>query len=504
MSFRNQSHIMLSVLTALGLAVSVACGTGANPPPIATVEPTQTAGHVTAVTPIATVARPTVATPPTIAPTATVARPSATEAPPTVAPTATVRQPATAAPTATMAPAPAVATAPAIVSQPTRTPRPTRTPVSRAEGDMVQAVRYHHTATLLEDGRVLVTGGQTSVTSRLPQLGITSAEIYDPSTGLWSPTGPMFDPRRNHGAVLMEDGRVLVASGLTDEYELDAEAEFSWIGSIASSEVYDPSTETWSFGGDMPEEVVFLIGKQFNNKPSILLEMLENGKVLAMGGLGPSAAGLYDPSPGTWGSSGDGTSGDFGKRTFYASALLGNGKVLIIGGWDGTSQMASVELYDPLTGSSSPTGSVTGTRGGTTATILRDGKVLVSGGITPDGRGSVATSETYDPSSGTWSAAGNMTTNRKNHSLTVLSDGRVLAVGRDGSTEIYDPSTGEWSEAAETIVNRQGSTATLLKDGRVLVAGGASGTRLRPFPTTSAEVYDPVADTWTPSTEAAR
>ena len=98
-----------------------------------------------------------------------------------------------------------------------------------------------------------------------------------------------------------------------------------------------------------------------------------------------------------------------------------------------------------------------------------------------------------------------MTTRRINHTITVLPDGRVLVVGGGGkATEIYDPSTSIWSKAAETIEDREGHSATLLKDGRVLVAGGARGTRGQPFPGTSAEVYDPVADTWTPSTEAAR
>ena len=91
---------------------------------------------------------------------------------------------------------------------------------------MTQAVLYNHTATLLEDGRVLVTGGQTTeraqrgiADSPPPPAGVVSAEIYDPSTGSWSPTRPMLDPRRYHGAVRLEDGRVLVSGGLTDEYK---------------------------------------------------------------------------------------------------------------------------------------------------------------------------------------------------------------------------------------------------------------------------------------------
>ena len=82
----------------------------------------------------------------------------------------------------------------------------------------------------------------------------------------------------------------------------------------------------------------------------------------------------------------------------------------------------------------------------------------------------------------------------------------MLVVGGAPSrtTEIFDPSTGNWVKAARTIEYHEGHTATLLPDGRVLVAGGASGTTGRVYPVTSAEVYDPATDTWTPSTEAAR
>ena len=346
---------------------------------------------------------------------------------------------------------------------------------------MTRAVLYNHTATLLEDGRVLVTGGQTTVTSRLSPPGIVSAEIYDPSTGSWSPTRPMFDPRRHHGAVLLEDGRVLVSGGLTEEHEL--------FDSIASAEVYDPFTETWSFVGDMPEE-----------KGLHSLERLENGAVLAIGGFSHSV-GLYDPSSGIWTSPG----GPATSRECYTHALLGNGKVLLMGWSD------YAELWDPLTGLSSSTGSRIEAWEQAMATVLADGSVLVTGGNGHVGSalgplGPLASAEIYDPTSETWSEAGEMTRRRVNHTMTVLSDGRVLVVGGspNRATEIYDPSTDIWSKAALTIERRKGHTATLLKDGRVLVVGGARGSRAQPFDVTSAEVYDPATDTWMPSTEAAR
>ena len=240
------------------------------------------------------------------------------------------------------------------------------------------------------------------------------------------------------------------------------------------------------------------------------LEMLEDGKVLAFGG--PTlSAGLYDPSSSTWAPAGERTP----SLVSQTSALLGNGKVLFVGGWDGTAFMNSAELWDPLTGSSSTADNLIAPRVVPTATLLADGRVLVIGGYgeVSGSFGPLASAEIYDPSSVTWSGAGEMSTSRVGYTATVLSDGRVLVAGGasvpggvpDRATEIYDPSTGSWSRAADTIERRERYTATLLKDGRILIASGAgtSGLGGRP-PLTSAEVYDPATDTWTPSTEAAR
>ncbi len=263
-------------------------------------------------------------------------------------------------------------------------------------------------------------------------------------------------------------------------------------GSIASAEVYDPSTETWSLVDDMPEET----GHHS-------LEMAENGAVVVVGGLGESAA-LYDPRSGTWAPAGGATSRNLETRIWHTGALLADGNVLLIGGADGGVHMDSVELYNPVTGSSSATGSMSEPRARPAAATLADGRVLVTGG--EGGRGTLSSAEIYDPSSGTWSGAGEMAAVRVEHTATLLSDGRVLVVGGTASqaTEIYDPSTGDWSRAANTIETRDEHTATLLRDGRVLVVGGTRPFQGQEFPTASAEVYDPVADTWTPSTEAAR
>ncbi len=275
---------------------------------------------------------------------------------------------------------------------------------------------------------------------------------------------------------------------------------------MALAEVYDPATETWSPVGDMTS------GKGRHG-----LIPLGNGNVLAIGGSGLSAE-LYDLSADTWVSGGDSAI----EREFHSAALLGNGKVLVIGGGDSESAVDSVEIYDPVEGSWSPTESMIEPRRGPRATVLADGRVLVTGGAQWDGhvfltgshgapfRGA-KTAEIYDRSSSNWSSAGTMASSRDLHTATLLQDGRVLvAGGGNKSTEIYDPSTDSWSAAADLLELRKAHTATLLPDGRVLVVGGSGGqpsglplSRRRP-PRYAAEVYDPLADTWTPSTEAAR
>jgi Kelch motif protein len=108
-------------------------------------------------------------------------------------------------------------------------------------------------------------------------------------------------------------------------------------------------------------------------------------------------------------------------------------------------------------------------RGGHTATLLRDGRVLVVGGGAEDtqleGGPRSATAEIYDSGSGRWTRTGSMVEARNGFSATLLADGRVLVAGGDGgfaAAELYDPSTGHWTVTGSMIDGRFGHTATLL------------------------------------------
>jgi large repetitive protein len=330
-------------------------------------------------------------------------------------------------------------------------------------------------AALLADGRVLVTGGATSVGNT---YDTKLAEIYDPSTNSWSPTGSTTNGRTDHTATRLADGRVLVAGGENSNI----------CTNDVTTELYDPSSGTWSFTGNANVA-----------RTGATATLLTNGKVLLAGGGNRcgtvfSSAELYDPLTGTWTSTGSMTTG----REWAAAVRLLNGKVLVVGG-EGPNPfpaLTTAELYDPGTGTWSATGSMVTARCCASShwiVLLADGRVLAAGGNSgfanftmPNG----PFAEVYDPSTGLWTPTGSMSSARSGNTLSLLANGTVLtAGGYDGtntlsSAELWDPATGTWSLTASLLAARGGHTATALNNGKVLVATGYDGSYL-----TSAELY---------------
>jgi hypothetical protein len=167
-------------------------------------------------------------------------------------------------------------------------------------------------------------------------------------------------------------------------------------------------------------------------------------------------------------------------RQYAGSALLPSGQVLIIGGVTAEeTATASCERYDPVTGTFvATTGSLNAARIRPTVNVLRNGKVLVTGGASPTA--ALSSAELYDPVTDAWTLAAPMPGPRLRHTGTVLADGRVLIIGGEpvpdtepmDSAVIYDPVSGGWTSTGSMDNDRRNHAAVLLTDGRVLVAGG--------------------------------
>jgi hypothetical protein len=267
----------------------------------------------------------------------------------------------------------------------------------------------------------------------------------------WVPVGPMTSAREHFTATLLPGGKVLMAGGQT-----------STGASLASAELYNPATRTFSATGSLGTA---------RSYPAAAL--LPDGKVLIAGGLGSnfiaqSSAELYDPATGMWHGTTPMNAGSYG----LTATLLGNGNVLVAG-FGGTSP---AEVYNPAAATWTNTGPMAASQGGfPTATLLHDGQVLLAGGGT-------AAAELYDPATNAWTATGSMSTARQDAAAALLPDGNVLVTGGDtpgggaalASAELYDPATGTWTATASMADARFGATATALPDGTVLASGGCS------------------------------
>jgi len=335
-------------------------------------------------------------------------------------------------------------------------------------GSMTHA-RDYHTATLLPNGTVLVTGGNDS-SDFMAIDALSSAELYDPSTGLWTATGSMNTARYTHTATLLPNGTVLVAGG-------DASSGL-FIDALPSAEIYDPSTGLWTATGSMNTA-------RYNHSATLL----QNGTVLVAGGLGSSgalsSAEIYDPSTGIWASSGSLNT----AREYQTATLLPNGTVLVAGGAGSGGALGGTEIYDPSAGTWTVSGSLNAVRFAHCATLLPDGTVLAAGGQISSAF--LSSAEIYDPGTGSWTLTASLNTERTVPTAVLLPNGTVLVAGGASTsgvlagTEIYDPGTSTWTVGSNLNTARIFNTTTLLQNGTVLVVAGTNSNTIL----TSAEVY---------------
>jgi len=250
--------------------------------------------------------------------------------------------------------------------------------------------RSAHTATVLQDNKVLVAGG-SSITP-------PTAEIYDPATEAFTTTGNMVSVRARHTATLLPGGKVLLAGGDSGG---------------GTAELFDPATGTFAATGSMTD-----------TRSSHTATLLPSGKVLIAGGIGATGkvatAELYDPVAGTF----TATGGMGTARANHTATLLLNGTVLIAGGDDPNgAALGSAEIYNPMTGTFTATGSMVTAHTKHTATLLQNsGKVLIAGG------GNYV-AELFDPVAGTFTQTGSMSLSRTSHAALLLPSGQVVVTG---------------------------------------------------------------------------
>ncbi len=335
----------------------------------------------------------------------------------------------------------------------------------------MQTARALHAAALLNDGRVLVTGGVSNGNS---ETSLNSAELYDPTNDTWAQAAPLAYARSYHTETVLLDGRVLVVGGVNSRLG----------AALASVEIYDPTNNTWSSGPPLAQ------GRSLHTA-TILID----GRVLVAGGGdrygNRPGAEIYDPAANKWASAGNLNT----PRMMHTASILGNGGVLIAGGVrDGG--ISSAEIYTPASNNWTSVTPMAYVRYMHDGFSLQDGRVIEVGGwgATPNGGNPplTPTSEIYDSASNQWTKTADLKAGRSGFSITRLFDGRILIGGGYGgnnvlvSTEIFDPSANSWQYDGNFTMPREYHTATLLKSGKVLVVGGFVSTST-PAATASAE-----------------
>jgi hypothetical protein len=328
-----------------------------------------------------------------------------------------------------------------------------------------------HTATLLNDGRVLIAGG-----SNLAGEATSECELFDPKTNRWTRAASMHQARAEHTATLLGNGEVLVAGGQTalNTFPVDY---------LSGAEIYDPHANVWTEVNSMHTQRAWhsAVG-------------LQDGRVLVVGGTVlplpgaplevPDAerAEVYEVNPDRWLDVGT----DLPALSTPAASLLPNGYVLVTGGANGDGFATSdAALFDPSQDAWHSTIWPSATpRFLHTATLLDDGKVLLMGGYT--GRGPsqplsvsnvILSSDLVDPGANTVvKVVSQNKVARIEHTATLLRNGMVLIVGSayasNADSVLFDPQNTETLISTGMRMDRYLHTATLLKDGRVLIAGG--------------------------------
>jgi hypothetical protein len=334
--------------------------------------------------------------------------------------------------------------------------------------------RYEHASAVMPDGRVVLIGGRQHRGAFSPLL---NSEIFSPTNSTFS-TGPnTLSQRFESEAIALDANRVLVTGGYDDYEKAYNTGEVLTLGTGSAATTNGMSV------------------RRLSHQMVKLTTGPHAGKIVVLGGFnGPVPYGQP-----TWQSASSVDLFDAATTMFtaypasmktprglFTATPLQDGRILITGGYDANSQsyLATAELFDPVAGTFTFTGTMSRTRAGHTATRLADGKVLITGGRSDAGDG--ATGELYNPATGLFeSINGSMQMPRRFHAAALLNDGRVAIFGGEsqdnwvlGTAEVFDPVAKTFSTFGRMSIPRSHPTANLLTVGpnlgKVLVFGGGA------------------------------
>jgi len=318
--------------------------------------------------------------------------------------------------------------------------------------------------------------------------------------------GNMTRPRSEHAATLLPNGRVLIVGGLEElPVVLDGppppNTDIPQPKRLISAEIFDPETGISTQTGDLavsrsedhgillPDGRVLIIPRSHNlpierydaHSGRFSVVAVSPGRFgMRTATLLPSGtvfltskryAGVFDPIGGRFAVASRMDS----SRTGYTATLLKDGRVLIAGGRNvgGDAGLPARNLiYDPSSEAFSEAGNLNFERSAHKAVLLQDGRVLIAGGLDADQQAHVQTAEIYDPETNTFSPAG--TSLIQPIAATLLPSGKVFLIHRlNGDIVLYNPATQTFDPTGHSLGSlRQWATVTLLEDGRVMVAGG--------------------------------
>jgi hypothetical protein len=313
--------------------------------------------------------------------------------------------------------------------------------------------RWHHGASLLPDGRVLVSGGLDATNNTL-----SSVEIYDPVTDTWT-DGPSIPKRGAHIQHTLNDGRILVAAGYTDY------VNFRDTG-VVSTYLFNPGLGLW-----------IEVGSLNTAKPLSASVLCGDGKVLILGDSGTESgkAEVFDPATESW----TVTAPMNVLRRGGVLVTMMDGKVMAAGGIGGQTILGTAEIYDPSTGEWSTVAPMNVGRAFMAGSLLKDGRILVSGGST-DGFDVLTSNEIYDPATDTWSLQQPLPSGRQFAEQITLSSGEVILAGgwiNGGNVHLFqsfNPTTGQWQASAQVGESSYEHPVIQFPDDRLLSLPGKS------------------------------